>query len=241
MDRVNEMPQIEGLLRREATAVLAWLPARRGAGRASGVAGGEALGWAGRPVVRRVLLVGAGVLALAAIFLPLWAMTLVSTQYPEGLRMVVYATRLAGDIREINMLNHYIGMAEISAADFAELRVLPALLGAIGVACLVAAFVRRVWLTAVPLVLMVGTAVYGFWSISRRLYEYGHNLDPAAPIDIEPFTPPLFGEHQIAQFATSAYFSWGTFVAVVAGLLVVIALGLELRERARAGAVEGGR
>lgn len=183
------------------------------------------------PRAVRPLLALAGVLVAAATFLPLWGMTLVSTQYPEGLRMIVYPTRIVGDIAEINVLNHYIGMAEISDGYFSELRVLPVLFGLIALACVGAALVRRAWATAVPLVMMMGAAVYGVWSMRYRLHQFGNDLDPAAPIDIAPFTPPMFGEHTLAQFATYAYFTWGTILPMVAGALVALALWLQLRAR----------
>ena len=63
---------------------------------------------------RKALLILAALLLGAAPALPLWGMTLVSTQYPEGLRLVVYPARIAGDVNEINALNHYIGMTPIS-------------------------------------------------------------------------------------------------------------------------------
>jgi len=181
--------------------------------------------------LRAGLLLAAALLVLAAIVLPLWGMTLVSVQYPEGLRMVVYPSRIRGDITEINVLNHYIGMAQISDAYFAELKLLPTLLGLIAISCVAAASVRRLWLTTVPLALMLGVAAYGFWSMQRRLYQFGHELDSTAPIDIEPFTPPMFGEHVIAQFGTYSYFSWGTLLPMLAGALVTVALWLDLRER----------
>ena len=36
-------------------------------------------------------------------------------QYPRGLRLYAYGTGLAGDVHEINILNHYIGMPPIEA------------------------------------------------------------------------------------------------------------------------------
>ena len=188
----------------------------------------------GGGALRTGLLVTAAVLTAAAVFLPLWGMTLVSVQYPEGLRMVVYPTRIVGDIAEINVLNHYIGMAEVSDDFFSELKILPAAFALIAIVTLGAAFVRRAWATALPLALMAGLAVYGFWSMRHRLHQFGNDLDPTAAIDIEPFTPPMFGEHVIAQFGTYAYFSWGTFFPMIAGALVTLALWLDLRAR-RAG------
>src|SRR5690606_36189914 len=121
-------------------------------------------------------------------------------QYPEGLRMIVYPTRVVGDIDEINALNHYIGMAQISPEYFGELRVIVGMFVATAALCVVAAAFRRKWVTLAPLALMVGTAVYGIWRMRVRLYEYGHELDPMAAIEIAPFTPPMLGENQIAQF-----------------------------------------
>lgn len=179
--------------------------------------------------MKRTLLIGAALLVLAAIFLPLWGMTLASVQYPEGLRMVVYPTHIRGDITEINLLNHYIGMAEISNEYFVELKVIPTLFGVIAAACLFAARVRRFWTTVLVLVLMAGAAGYGFWSMRTRLHDYGTNLDPTAAMKVEPFVPPMLGDHVIAQFGTYSYFSWGTFLPMVAGVLVATVLWLDLR------------
>ena len=186
-----------------------------------------------RSKLRVLLLVVAALLTVGAIALPLWGMTLVSTQYPDGLRMVVYPTRIVGDITEINVLNHYIGMAPITNEYFSELRVLPVLFGAVALLCVVAVLSRRWWSGLLPLAGMTALAAYGFWAMSRRLYEFGHELDPTAAIDIEPFTPPMLGEHQIAQFATWSYFSWGTFLPLVAGLVVTAVVVRDLRARKR--------
>jgi len=178
---------------------------------------------------RRHLLFAAALLVAAAVFLPMWGLTLVSTQYPDGLRMVVYPDHIRGDIAELNALNHYIGMTPISDALFVELRLLPLAFGLLALACVAAAFVRRWWASAVPLAIMVTVAGYGFWSMTRRLYEFGHDLDPTAPIRIAPFTPPMLGTNQIAQFATYAYFSWGTFLPLLAGMIVLLVLVADLR------------
>ena len=188
--------------------------------------GAKIFGWRALP------LMAAAALCAAAIALPLWGMTLVSTQYPDGLRMVVYPTRIVGDITELNLLNHYIGMAPITNEFFSELRVLPVLLASVAALCLFALVFRRWWSGLLPLGGMVAIAVYGFYSMTRRLYQFGHDLDPAAPIDIEPFTPPMFGQNQIAQFATWSYFSWGTFLPVLAGLLVMVVIVRDWRARA---------
>jgi hypothetical protein len=184
-------------------------------------------------LLRPALLLAAALLMVAAIFLPLWGMTLASIQYPEGLRMIVYPTRMVGDLAEINALNRYIGMAQISPEYFGELRVIVGMFAAAAGLCAVAAAFRRKWIATVPLVLMAGTAAYGLWRMRIRLYEYGHQLDPMAPIEIAPFTPPMLGQNQIAQFGTYSYFSWGTFLPMIAAALVCVALWLDVRSSSR--------
>ena len=179
---------------------------------------------------RTALLVTAAALTAAAIFLPLWGMTLVSTQYPEGLRMVVYPSRITGDLGEINALNRYIGMTPIATGFFTELRLLPAAFATIAALTLAAAWLRRRELAAAALLLMGAVAAYGLWSMQHRLYQFGHDLDPTAPITIDPFTPPMIGLNQIAQFASYSYFSWGTFLPVISGLIVALVLAAELRQ-----------
>jgi hypothetical protein len=55
------------------------------------------------------------------------------------------------------------------------------------------------------------------------LYGYGHDLDPTAPIRLEPFTPAILGTKQIANFAIASHPRGATwlialFAAVVIGL-----------------------
>jgi hypothetical protein len=172
---------------------------------------------------RTPLLLLASLLLGAATLLPLWGMTLVSTQYPEGLRMVVYPSRIVGDLAEINALNHYIGMTPIADGFFVELRYLrPALLALAAMLVVAAALRQTRWLAAIPLAGLAALGAGGLGVMRYRLWQFGHQLDPQAAITIDPFTPPMVGLNQIAQFATYSYFSWGFFLPVAAGLLVAL-------------------
>jgi hypothetical protein len=82
----------------------------------------------------RLAVLGAGVLLLLIPFFPLWQITMFANQFPEGLRLSIYAHQLVGgnggnDLQGINILNHYIGMREIQAADFVEMKFIPFVLG----------------------------------------------------------------------------------------------------------------
>jgi len=68
----------------------------------------------------------AAVLVAGSLYFPLWQLHLEAPQYAEGLEMTVYPYKIEGgndgqDLKEINMLNHYIGMKTISHADFTEM------------------------------------------------------------------------------------------------------------------------
>src|SRR4029078_6145085 len=87
-------------------------------------------------LVSRILLIAASfVLALAFVF-PLWNMTFYSNQYTDGLVLNIYAYHLEGgktanrdDLREINSLNHYIGMRPLLDSDFSEFTWVPLVVG----------------------------------------------------------------------------------------------------------------
>ena len=153
---------------------------------------------------RLLMVVGAALLAVA-IFLPLWQIHLVAPQYQEGLDLYIYSHKLeAGnegqDLTEINNLNHYIGMQPIEEEDFAEMTFIPFLLGGFSLLALRAAFFGTVKSAIDTLVLFVYFGAFSMWRFYYQLYTYAHNLDPRAPMDIEPFTPVLIGKKVIANF-----------------------------------------
>src|SRR5262245_37088388 len=69
-----------------------------------------------RYLVPTSLLALAAALLAASYALPYWRMTLHAPQYPKGLHVVAYLNRLEGDVREIDGLNHYIGMRPLNEA-----------------------------------------------------------------------------------------------------------------------------
>jgi hypothetical protein len=176
------------------------------------------------------MLLTAAALLAAATSLPVWGMVLVSTQYPEGLRMVVYPTGIIGDLAEINALNHYIGMTPISDDVFVELRYLrPVLLGLAGVLVVAAAARHIRWLAIASVAALAALGAGGLGVMRYRLWQFGHQLDPQAPITIDPFTPPMIGLNQIAQFATYSYFSWGFFLPLSAAALLTLVIVADRR------------
>jgi hypothetical protein len=172
----------------------------------------------------RILAVAAGIAMLGAIFLPLWQMTMISNQYPEGLRMWIYSYKLTGDLQEINTLNHYIGMHPLDPEHFAELRILPFSFGLGAALCVLAATLRRRWITSLVLggglVSGAGSMVILFY----ELYTYGHSLDPKAAIRIKPFMPPPIGTNQLANFHVTSFLHIGSVLFIAAIVALAVAL-----------------
>jgi copper chaperone NosL len=189
---------------------------------------------------RLILLLAAFVL-LPVYFFPLWNMTFRSNQYPDGLVLHIYAFELQGgktpnrdDLREINSLNHYIGMRPLLESDFSEFVWLPFAIGALMLLTLRALVIGKMANVVDVFVLFSYFGLFSLWSFYHRLYVYGHNLDPTAAIKVQPFTPPLFGMKQIANFSVTSYPDIGSFSLFAFAGLLVTAILLSAKRRAKA-------
>ena len=183
---------------------------------------------------RALLLVAA--LMLGAIYvLPLWNLTMFAPQYPDGLRMDIYSYKLEGgragqDIKEINLLNHYIGMKDLAAEDFSEFKWMPFVVGAIGLLFLRAAAHGRMMDLVDVGMLYTYFAAFALWSFGYKLYSYGHNLAPTAAVKVEPFMPPMFGYKKLANFEIYSYPAAGSYVLAGVVLLLAVAFFLAWRD-----------
>lgn len=176
----------------------------------------------------------AAFVALGAIF-PLWRTLLYFPQYPEGpLQVVAYAGALKGDLAEIEILNHYIGVS--FPKEIPELALLPVLLygvAGLGVAAGLAGGRIGLWLKGGTLAALGGSLVWALWRVDHYLTDFGTNPDPSAPLRgvVEPFKPPLWGRSVIVQVEVLAEFLWGTYFLALAGALLLAGLWLALRQR----------
>jgi copper chaperone NosL len=177
---------------------------------------------------RAMLLVAS--LMLGALFVtPLWSVRLVAPQYPEGIGMLIRLNTIEGmkehDLRNINSLNHYIGMKAIEPDAIPELRYMPWIAaGLMAAGLLVAALGRRQLLVAwtAAFALLGAAGLYDFW---RWSYDYGHNLDVENAIIVVPgmtYQPPLLGTKQLLNFKATSLPSTG---GVLAGMSFLLAAG----------------
>jgi len=186
-------------------------------------------------VKSRLLVVLAALLIIPTFFLPIWNLEFWSTQYPEGLDLYIYSYKLdagddGNDLTEINILNHYIGMKALEDKDFSEFKWMPlAFLIFIFISLRAAVFGKMSKLVdAFFLFLYFGA--YSIWAFWYRLYSYGHNLDPRAAVDLEPFMPPVFGYKPVGQFKVWSYPDTGTYFLLAFVLLIVVAAWLSRKE-----------
>ena len=177
----------------------------------------------------RALVLLIAVLLTVIYFVPVWSIHLVAPQYPEGMGMFIWAGKITGigqfDLKNINILNHYVGMAPIVEESIPEFHYMPYVLGFMIFGAVVAFFYYRrvmIYLGFLNLTLVGLAGFYDFW---RWEYNYGHHLNPEAPISIPGmvYQPPLIGCKQLLNITSC---SWphigGVLLLVVGGLLAYI-------------------
>ncbi|MEM8970090.1 MAG: hypothetical protein AAGE93_26975 [Bacteroidota bacterium] len=180
-----------------------------------------------------------GVILLGGLFLfPLWQITLEAAQFPGGLRLNIWIDRFSGDdgtdsiIQNINILNHYIGMQYIEPDFIPELVYFPYVvygMMALGVGTVL---LNKTWGYATWLVIMVVLAILGVYDFYLWMYDYGHNLDPNAPIKVPGmiYMPPLIGEKDLLNFYVKSYPRMGTIFMTLSILLAALATWVSIRK-----------
>jgi len=163
----------------------------------------------------------AAILPLALFIFPLWKITLEAPQYPTPLGMYIHINDFADvnphDIKNINIMNHYVGMKYIPEA-IPEFKIFP--IGIIITSVLgliIGIFGNYKWFLG-WLILMCVLSAAGLYDFYIWEHDYGHDLDPKAIMKftnpdgtIMGFQPPLFGSKDILNFTAHSYPQLGAF------------------------------
>ena len=178
----------------------------------------------------RILLIISGLLLLIVLFVPLWQIQLSAPQYPEGLVLKLYPNKIAGSVDIINGLNHYIGMKSLHTKDFAEFTILPFIIVFFALCCFAVALLnRKKWLIVLTIlfILFGVVAMADFW---RWEYNYGHDLNPEAAIQIPgmAYQPPLIGYKQLLNFGAYSIPDTGGFIFIAVGLILLFATIMQI-------------
>ncbi len=180
--------------------------------------------------ISRWLVAVAALLMVSAYFVPLWQILMWAPQYPEGLEMDIWINTITGDVKVISALNHYIGMKHIEVEMFPEFSYMVYIVGfLIGFGLLAALINRRFMLWAFCL-LLIGTGIAALVDFWLWGYDYGHNLDPTAAINIPGMTyqPPLIGTKQLLNFTAFSGPDLGGWIFMASGVLVIGSLVIEI-------------
>lgn len=170
---------------------------------------------------QRVWMGGAALLLILVYFFPIWSISMEAPQYPEGIGMNITVNDIQGkeahDLDNINGLNHYIGMKAITPESIPELKAMPIIFGFLIVSGLAIAMwgSRKwilVWLGVFVLFAIAGLVDFYIWG-----YDYGHNLNPNAPIKVPGMTyqPPLIGSKQLLNINATSLPHIGFYVALI--------------------------
>ncbi len=170
--------------------------------------------------IPQLLMVLAVLLLLGVFIFPLWQITLEAAQFPGGLRLNIWINKFSGDkdggdiIANINILNHYIGMQKIEPDSIPELQYFPYVIYFMMGLGLITAIVNRAWTYLFWGILLSILGLLGVYDFYLWMYDYGHNLDPKAPIKVPDMTymPPLFGEKDLLNFYVKSYPRLGTIL-----------------------------
>ena len=131
------------------------------------------------------------------------------------------------DLANINGLNHYIGMKEITPEAIPELRFMPWIIGTLmisGVLLAIAGRRKLLWGWLVCFALLGCVGLWDFWRWER---DYGTNLDAERAIIVVPgmsYQPPLIGSKQLLNFTATAWPGAGSAALAIAFMGVFAAV-----------------
>jgi copper chaperone NosL len=181
------------------------------------------------PLARILILISA-LSMISAYYMPLWQILMWAPQYPEGLQMKIWINNLTGDVRIISALNHYIGMKHIEVSMFLEFKYMMYIVGAIIASGILAAVANKRILLIIFTTTIIAGGIAALIDFYLWGYDYGHNLDPTAPIVVPgmSYQPPLIGTKQLLNFTAYSGPDVGGWIFLAAGLIAIGTLTLEL-------------
>lgn len=173
----------------------------------------------------RIIIAIASLALTATYFLPVWFIFLIAPQYPEGLTMNIWLNKITGEVDIINGLNHYIGMKHIRPEMFPEFSYLVYVVAFFILFGLTVAITGKRKLLFAYIMTTVLGGVAAMVDFYKWGYDYGHNLDPKAAIQIPGFSyqPPLFGHKTLLNFDAYSYPDTGGWVIIaIAGVFISV-------------------
>lgn len=175
-----------------------------------------------------------GPLFLLGLFVyPLWKIQLEAPQYPIPLGMYIHINKITDekpfDVKNINLMNHYVGMKEIPE-HMAEFDIFPPIIiGMVILGVVIGFFGNWKWFLGwFILMSLLGIAgMYDFYSWEQ---DYGYNLNPHAIMKFTDdngnpmgFSPPLWGSKVLLNFVAHSYPTTGAYLMFTGMLMTLLA------------------
>jgi hypothetical protein len=181
-------------------------------------------------IISFALTIFAAALLLVSLKFPLWHLRMEAPQYrdKEALKVAVYPNAMRGDLKELAVLNQYIGVHVPS--ELPQFKWLPGALIAGAVLGIVVSLLggkaRRRALVVVAGALTLAL-VFAAAQAGTQMRDIGHHRDhKTAMLGVHDFTPPFLGTTKIAQFKVSSRFGIGAWLIGGALVLQLTAAGL---------------
>ncbi|MCB9186455.1 MAG: hypothetical protein H6601_06880 [Flavobacteriales bacterium] len=181
----------------------------------------------------KIIMIVAALLPTALFFLPMWTIQLSAPQYPEPLGMEIFITKIAGekdgDLQNINLMNHYVGMKEIPE-HIPEFEFFPWIVGGMIVLGVVFGLIgnRLLFLLWFWIASILGCL--GMYDFYQWEYDYGTSLDPKAAIkfmdeagQLITYQPPLIGTQTILNFEATSLPAIGAYILFLGMALSIVA------------------
>ncbi len=192
----------------------------------------------------KIIMFLAALLPMLLFVFPLWKITLEAPQYPTPLGMYIYINDFADanphDIKNINLMNHYVGMKYIPDA-IPEFKIFPIGIAITTLIGLVIGIWARYRWYLYWFIMMVLVSTVGLIDFYRWEYEYGHDLDPKAIMkftnpdgSVMGFQPPFFGTKHILNFTAHSYPQLGAYCLAGGIALGLVAWWVARREKRNA-------
>ena len=185
----------------------------------------------------RIMVAVAALLLILTFFFPLWTIDLNAPQYPEGLGIRIWINQISGlkpnDLQSINGLNHYIGMKVIDPDSIPELKIMPYIILFMIVFGLFNAYMKNRKLVYLWLILFLILGAVGLYDFYMWEYDYGHQLNPDAPIKVPGMTyqPPLIGSKQLLNISAVSLPSVAAIIIFISIFLNIAALYIDSKSK----------
>ena len=176
----------------------------------------------------------AAILPLFIFVFPMWSISLEAAQYQIPLEVVIFIDHLGegnfGDIQNFDLMNHYVGMAKLPT-EMVEFEIFPKVIIGISILGLIFGFIGKKPLYLVWFGIMTLLGIAGIYDFYLWLYDYGHNLDPRAAIQLlDAYQPPILGTKEILNFTVRSYPAIGSILLGIGILLAPTAFYFARKE-----------